>query len=395
MKKKQFSLFTMVELLVVLVIMSLVFLMILSIYSKMIVTKVDVEAKQSLIQNSYSMLEKLSVVIKDYTIDYEEYFNRRIVWCNWANWWDSFLWNVNNKWYCPNYTYYGNKSWLSSFDWSALYYCTNETLWAGTNPDLHGNYIVQSSPIKNWNWCWSWDLNITPLNNPQSYYQYKYQYFNYWVDIDGVAWVIWDDDDEDLWVWPVAVWDNNSVKELYLISKDWKNRLFLRRNLIWTGNFDWKWTWWDYMYEKWYNIQMLKLRWFDAWSWHDFTDNDRFMYDWVVDTWACDYSQGFKWNWNSIKYWWTDNYKLPNDNNDCWVNIFWKDLTIADWNLQIYPNKYYWYSWNENWVQINPYIRIQINTKIYGEPWYWKVNPVNLSWYQMTLQTTLNVKSNY
>jgi hypothetical protein len=57
----------------------MIFLVVMNLYTRMIRVRIDAEAKQSLIQNSYNLLEKLNVMMKDYTIDYEEYFNRKIV----------------------------------------------------------------------------------------------------------------------------------------------------------------------------------------------------------------------------------------------------------------------------------------------------------------------------
>lgn len=394
--------FTLVEVLIVMVVLSMVFVMLISLYFKMMRTRVDVEARQSLVQNSYSVMEKLNLFMKDYTLDYEEYFNRRIVWCDWSNWWDGFSWNTTWAWnpaHCDNFTHYWNSSWLSWASgwnpWANIYYCSHDISIWNSNPDDWWNRVVKLASVDKWSGCRQWDTDIVPLNKPQSYWEYKQQFWDYFKDRDGVWWVVWDDDDKDVWSWTVAIWDHLNIKELYLISKDWKNRLFLRRSLLATWNFDNKWPWWEADIEKWYNVQMLKLKWFDAWSWHDFQAIWKDTYDWQIDTWACDFSQWFEWHWDSIHYWWMNNYKLPKDNNDCRINLFWKDLTLSSWNMQIFPVKSADYSWNDDNVQINPYIKINIKTKIYWEPWFWKINPASLSWYQMDLQTTFNIKTNY
>jgi hypothetical protein len=92
----------------------------------------------------------------------------------------------------------------------------------------------------------------------------------------------------------VAIAHSTGVQELYLISQDGRNRLYFRRklkeqqdidnNVIGTG-------------EQLYVLQMLRLRGFDAGTKHDFsktngTDNPG-LYDGQIDTWACDYAQGF------------------------------------------------------------------------------------------------------
>jgi hypothetical protein len=48
----------------------------------MLKTKTDIYAKATLVKNTNNVLEKLNIIMKNYTIDYEEYFNRRIVGCD-------------------------------------------------------------------------------------------------------------------------------------------------------------------------------------------------------------------------------------------------------------------------------------------------------------------------
>jgi len=71
--------FTLLEVLVVSVIVSMILIIVITLYSKMIRIKLDVDSRKTLVHGSYSIMEKLNILMKDYTIDYEEYFNRRIV----------------------------------------------------------------------------------------------------------------------------------------------------------------------------------------------------------------------------------------------------------------------------------------------------------------------------
>lgn len=48
----------------------------------MVTIKADSSARQALIQQSYFALEKINTLLRDYSIDYEEYFNRQLVGCN-------------------------------------------------------------------------------------------------------------------------------------------------------------------------------------------------------------------------------------------------------------------------------------------------------------------------
>jgi prepilin-type N-terminal cleavage/methylation domain-containing protein len=71
--------FTLIELLFVIVIFGILIGVIFSIYAQMISIKTTLEARQTLIDRSYFLMEKLHVTMSDYTIDYEEYYNRSIV----------------------------------------------------------------------------------------------------------------------------------------------------------------------------------------------------------------------------------------------------------------------------------------------------------------------------
>lgn len=389
--------FTVVEMLIVVVMMSLIFTAVINLYFHMTKVKVDIEARQALLQNSYNLLERLNVMMEDYTIDYEEYFNRRVVWCD-SNDWNNFSWDVNNvgwNWYCDKFTAYGNWSWDNASEWK-LYSCSSSN-----NENNAPKYVNQHNDVIYWLWCWNnslawWTYHTNSLWNPQSFGEYSLQYRDVLEDVDGANWLIWDDDDITYGTWPIAIADNVNVQELYLISKDWAKRMFIRRALVYS--WDWNMTWWiwDVDIDTLYNLQMLKFRWFDAGADHDFDAaiTDVYTYDGDIDTWACDYWEWFLCRWTNI---WAayPNYNLPADIDDGWVDIFGKELTIVDWNMSIYPTKNYNNSWSEDTMYINPYITIKVSTKLYWEPWAWKVNPSVLDSYQLNLQTTFNIKTNY
>lgn len=50
---------------------------ILTMYSKMIHLKYNIQARTNITQDTYFAIEKINLLLKDYTIDYEEYFNRK------------------------------------------------------------------------------------------------------------------------------------------------------------------------------------------------------------------------------------------------------------------------------------------------------------------------------
>lgn len=86
--------FTLMEVIVSITIFFILLVVIISLYTRMTRLKYNIQARQSLIQNSYDAMEKINLLIKDYSIDYEEYFNRRNVGCNGNNTDSSFSRNV-------------------------------------------------------------------------------------------------------------------------------------------------------------------------------------------------------------------------------------------------------------------------------------------------------------
>lgn len=385
------SAFTLLEVLVVSVIVSMILVIVITLYSKMIRIKLDVDSRKTLVHGSYSIMEKLNILMKDYTIDYEEYFNRRIVWCD-NNFWDTFSWDVwswVNNWYCDRFTHFWNDNLLNYSlpvgNWST-YSCSSQV--SENSP----SNVYQNWNVSNWSWCWFWAWGQLT----QWFWTYKNQFWDVRWDTDWTWWIVWDDDDQDLAKWPVSIMDAENVKELYLISKDNTQRLLIRRAMIDSWDWDGNWTI-DSDVDKLYTLQMLRLRWFDAWLNHDFSNPSEWLLDWKIDTWACDYSMWFKCNWINTKYWWTDNYRVPNEQDymNSWVNILGNDVSVKDIKFMISPVSDYSHAYFQDEMQLNPFIKISFTTKLYGEPRAWKINPWVLNTYQLDLQTTFNIKTHY
>lgn len=348
-------------------------------YIKIIDVRDNIDAKQNLIQESYFTLEKLNILLRDFTIDYEEYFNRSMVWCN-GSWWVDFSWNMWTTWYCTRFTNYWNWNNISlassgSFN---LYYCSSQEIQDAPQ------YVFSWWESGVWTWC--------AISWYQSFWQYNQQFRDMKKDTDTIKSVVNDEDDDDMWYWPEAILNSTWVKELYLISQDGKQRIFFRRALV--ESWDWNWNWvisWDT--ENRYNIQVLKLKWFDAWSNHNFNiTTSSWVYDGIIDTWACDY-----WLWftcSGAAIWGGySGYNLPVNSQDWRVNMFPKNITIANWNLIIYPTKNPEYSWKEGY-QINPYFTISLENKLYWEIWQRKIGD-SIDNFNLNLQTTLSTKNFY
>jgi len=370
--------FTLIEMLAAITWFFLIMVVVISGYRKVIDIRNGVDARQNLVQESYFTIEKFNILLKDFTIDYEEYFNRAMVWCD-SNTGD-FSRNVWENWYCDLFTNYWNSN---SISWSSnsheLYYCSSQPI-SGDIFTVYTWYSIWGI----WNWCYNtWY---------QSFWQYKRQFRDMKQNTNSIPSVVNDNDDEDTGYWPEAILNSTWVKELYLISQDGTQRVFLRRALVesWDRNQDWVISWDT---EKWYNLQILRLKWFDAWNNHDFdTTNSSGVYDWVIDTRACDYSLWFICNWSGV---WDSypSYKLPLDSNDWRVNMLPKNITISDRDIIIYPTKKPEYSWRE-WIQINPYFTISFKNKL-----YWEIRRRRL-WRQidnfnLDIQTTFNTKNFY
>lgn len=369
-----------------------------ALYNFMIKANREISARQSSIQQWYEFFERLNILVEDYRIDYEEYFNRQMVWCVWDDKrGSSFERNVWSWWYCQNFTTYWNwnstdrseiKGWTNKWKtwYHDLYYCTS----LGTN-DI---------PIKQREWS-SMPKVVTYSDcgtkfNIQSYGQYAALF----TDVKSVwSWwssdMVWDWDDEEVGYLLnndiQAIQDPNNIQELYLISQDWKNRLYFRRRLINTDG--------DYTQ---YRIQMLRLKWFDAGRLHDLDkDKDengienRWRYDGKIDTWVCDYSMWFEWKWAKISsgeiYSW---YRLPADVDDCWIDMtYWVTNALArkisispTWNPDLY--------WAKQDRQINDYIKIFLVNGVYM-PAYGAAMAKSIADFYVPLQTTINMKPFY
>lgn len=375
--------FTLVEVIIVVSVFSVLMITIINIYKGMVSLKYNIQAKQNLLENSYFVMERLNVLLKDYTVDYEEYFNRSAIWCSSTDTFQNFERDITDT--VPHCTYetayWNNNSFLGTDAIFSNYYCSSFT-WENTPFKVYKNlYLDQwSGCAKDWF---------------QSYWQYKYQFIDMKSDVDSRNSIVADDDDEDLWIWPVAIYDQENVKELYLISQDRTQRLLLRRALIASGDFNGTWWVWDIPNEKLYTIQILKLRWFDAWNNHDFDiANSSGVYDGNIDTWACDYSQWFICKGDQISNNIYSGYQLPADIDDGWTNLFDGNLTITNRNISVYPTKDPDYSFSDNFAQMNPYFTISFSSKLYGGIWWNRLKKV-IEEFHLDLKTTFNTRNNY
>lgn len=411
MKKKSF---TLLEIIFALVIFSLIFWMLFTLFLRMLRSKTDIDARQMVITTTYDLIEDINNKIQNFTIDYEEYFNRKMVWCAPGTAMGAFVWNSwLQNWYCPLWTTYWNstplvatQSYVATEREHKLYYCSSDSTlplfgglkrmqnsggaltleWAG---DCASNlFTIYSNASYNANYLANWTRFYQP------YGQYNAMHIDAKANADDEPWFAGDDDDTYLWSGPMAIWDSINAKELYLISKDKKTRLFFRRALIATGDWNENGSI-DSDYEKKFTIQMLQLKGFDAGQKHDFNSTGGAgVYDGTIDTWACDFDAWFVCNGSGM---WSvySGYRLPLDWNDGWVNIVNANVSIADWNIAIFPEKDPQLVSAESRYQQNPYFRLYIKTSMYGKDWINRVWANTIDDITFDVQTMFNIKTNY
>ena len=324
--------FTLVELIMALIIAGTLIGIAMSIYTGLQWQDIRRSNKRLVVAESNDLIDKIHEAVLYYTIDYEEYFNRRWLWYGPWNTWFSTYGNEWERYYC-----WTGAAISDEYNWYNIYQRENET----------------------W-WCFSW------WN--QKYWEYQFQHRSL---------VTWDlNNKANSWsnmkMWPIAISPNTWRDYLFLISPEWDERYYFRRVFKTWDNSTWK-------NNNLYTIQMLKLKWFDAWTWHDF--NSWWAYDWFIDTWACDFSQWFS------CYWWevTRGFDIPWSWDDWWVDITTDRVTVNDFRVDIYPPKDPYLVGNETWYVEDPYIKISLTMNVYGKA----TND------ELTLSTTYSLKNSY
>lgn len=344
MKKRAFTLF---EILLSLIIFSLIVGIIFRIYTDVQKSEISLLKQQLVVSETNDLMDTISDLSLDYSIDYEEYFNRSIINCISE---ESFA--RNNHWSCGVFSTYWNSG--------VLYYCNS-----------------QGNGSKSWYYYYELQDFGCAQSGHQSFNQYKYQFW----DITDSTLNNWNDD--FLWSWPISVFHNTWVQELYLINKTWDHRIFFRRHFLTGIDLDEDW-YFSGQNESLYSIQILKLKWFDAGGNHNFDEADSFTNNWYIDTWACDAENWFFCSGNSIGEDYS-NYRLPLNSDDWRVNLTDPKITISDRNIEVWPAKDPYLAKNEAEYLIDPFITIAFKATI-----FWKYSDEDI-----VLQTSIWFKNSY
>ncbi|MCF7834499.1 prepilin-type N-terminal cleavage/methylation domain-containing protein [Candidatus Gracilibacteria bacterium] len=377
LSKTKYQGFTLVEMIIAIVGFFILMVVVLAAYMQILNVRDSVDARQNLIQESYYTMEKFNIFLKDFRIDYEEYFNRGILGCNSSG--TDFSRDVSTGGYCNIFTNYGNGNNTNGpSDEFSLYYCSSSS--TASAPI----YVFTGGEGGAWTGC--------AISGYQSFGQYEKMFRDVKNDVDTITSPVGDEDDENMGEGPDAILNSTGVQELYLISQDKTQRIFLRRFLVESGDRNGNGVIsGDTEYR--YNIQILRLKGLDAGSNHNFDiTNSVGVYDGVVDTRVCDADYGFVCNGSGVGQSYSG-FSMPLDSNDGWVNLFPKNVTIADRNISVFPTKDPKYAWREG-LQINPYFTINFNSKLYGEIRRKRIGD-SIEDFNLNLQTTFNTKSVY
>lgn len=382
-KYNKISAMTLIEILISITLFSMIIISGFYAFSAISIGKIKIIWETDIEKESYFFSEKLFQEIKNgWTIDYEEYFNRKVV-----NEWE---WELYQSWHYAKATWFGNfwhwwSIWSQNY-WENFYYCRS---WENQNMSSFWQWWCRWAAFLNSKWLVNniWEDN-TWLNyswSLQRYGQYSLQFVDYNSDANSDFWdhnwdwkIIWDDDDAQLFNGPETFFPSWEVQELYLISWNKRQRTLFR----WTVKTDpdapawnicdfsnsksptWSWCLWT--------IEFLKLEWKDWWINHS-PDNlsATWVYDWIVDTWLID--QNFSWISTGGIIAWSDdtNYRVP---------LFSSSINVKDVKFFLYPNKDWYLASNE--AQISPYLRIQytITSSWKKRKWIrWKIPELNFS----------------
>jgi len=356
LKNNKKNAFTLIEIMFWILLSSIILIISFDVVAKVSFWKIKLIDSSNIEKEAFFFAQRLYETIKkSWNLDYEEYWNRAVVWKTTYSSWhynlDTGYWNFWYDWDLWTTNYWNNYYYCRSWNWNLLW-----SWWCVSNLN-----------------DWDWDVSTTSDSNIdynwhyQRYWEYSFQFIDYNSNADDDLWdedgdnlIIWDEDDEYLWNWPEVFDSWIDVKELYLISADKIHRTFIRLNYFidpnapsWAtcSSSDWwaTYTWTGCLWK----IEFLKLLGRDRGMDHDSTsiDSDWTQYDWVIDTWLIDpeFTGGeevIAWS-NSINYW------LP---------LFSNNINVKSFKIYSYPNKDINLAWKDNstWTNVSPYIRIDL-----------------------------------
>ncbi len=338
MKKTSSSGFTLIEIMIGVLIVSLIMIWGFQALSSVMIWKSRLIQQSNIQKENFYFTEKLFEMIKSWgTLDYEEYFNRSVI----GSW-------VTNGYYT-----------LPSGFWN---YGNNGNIWTNVYGD---NWYVCRSNIGDpmpregcVAWHNAWWVDYTGQH--QRYGQYALQFIDYNSnadsdggtpgDEDGDGNIIWDYDDEYVWFGPSTFTSGSNVHELYLISADRRERTYFRWKVRTDPNapstVTCSGTTGDGCLG---TIEFLKLQWRDYGLDHDESASDTQQYDGEIDSWYIhpDFTGG------------TDVLAGDFDRDAYWEPLFPDSVHVANFQVYAYPHMDSELAWQQTWIDIAPYVRLQ------------------------------------
>lgn len=330
--------FTLIEVMVSILIFWIVAIGWFQALSYINIGKLKIIEKVDITKESFFFSEKLFEEIKKWgTIDFEEYFNRKVVGNTQTNSWhyliESGFWNFWNNG-ATGSTTYGNP----------LYFCTSpngSNMWTG--------WCYNSGVLNNF-WASGW---------PQRYGEYAFQFIDHNANENADGWdedangnIRWDDDDENLWFWPEVFTGWTDVREIYLISWDKKHRTFFRWNWKTDPNKPSTSTCGTTVYASGClgTVEFLKLVGKDWGMNHNSGSVSTGSYDGIIDTWIID--PQFAGGAEIIAGSNNQNYRQP---------LFPDSINVSNFEVYAYPNTDKKLAWkDDSIIEFNPYLKIKM-----------------------------------
>lgn len=393
MQYSKIKAFTLVEILVWILIVSIILVAWFSSYIRIWYWKINLIEQTDMQKNAFYFSERLYQLVKEWgVIDYEEYFNRKALWT-----WTSSWYYLEKTWFW-NYWYFW-ELWTENFG-DSYYYCISKD-WTSLSMDL--DRLKEYWCLNDFNIAWnnleeisSSQINANYVWSQQRYWEYSFQFIDYNSNADDDSWdenwdrnILWDDDDEYMWIWPSVFWTWEAASELYLISWDKKTRTFLRWNvkqdpdapvnlicqnnresILEENNFTESCIW---------TIEFIKLVWEDWWLDHKMDTKDFWEYDWVIDTWLLDSQFS---DWEEIVAW-------TKDMENYWKPLFPSSINVTDFKIFVYPNIDYNHAWRETSEDsfVSPYVTISYKIK----PSWQTRKRIKTEWKELIINTTVNL----
>lgn len=340
--------YTLIEVLVSMSVLSAIILAWFTALMRVNTWKIKLIERAEIQKQAFFASERFFEMVKSWgTIDYEEYFNRKVIWTAV----DSGHYSVESGY--GNYWIWGS-IWTNTY-WTK-YYCRSIP-WKEIATANNGCFS-DSDLSANLDWS-----QVVVWSNQQRYGQFALQYIdfntNQNADNGDENWnwsITWDDDDLEIWKGPSAFVSWNNVHELYLINKNEKQRIVFRWNIVkdenapasasCDGNIR--------PLERHCRgkLEFLKLDWKDWGEDHDKANITSDTFDWIIDTWVV--SEEMTGNWNDIVAW-------DVGYNWYWEDFFSENISVSKFEVYPYPeydNKLYWDSAHTHNSNVSPYVRI-------------------------------------